>query len=188
MMNLHAPLKAVTRRIVSWGQSRNGSEFARGNRSGDTEGFCKSQMALHNGLRRLRATLGCFRWNGRNSVPDRPRGHPENTLRLYGRQPVGTLKPPREYPENTLRLPRDYGWATSIPDLAAIEPGKPPWLQMRLSPGGFQGLPGVSCPGLQWLASSVGFGTRTRMAPKKSLSACTCWNAVWGICHARCQR
>ena len=31
----------------------------------------------------------------------------------------------------TLRLPRGYGWATSIPDLAAIEPGKPQWLQGR---------------------------------------------------------
>src|ERR1035437_4864604 len=60
----------VTQRIVSWGRSRDGSEFAHGNRSVDTEGFCKSQMALNSGLRWLRATLCCFRWNGRNSVPN----------------------------------------------------------------------------------------------------------------------
>ena len=70
----------VTQRIVSWGRSGDGSEFARGNRSVDTEGFCKSQMALNSGLRWLRATLCCFRWNGRKSVPDCPRGHPEATL------------------------------------------------------------------------------------------------------------
>ena len=55
---------AVTQRIVSWGRSRDGSEFVRGNRSVDTEGFCKSQMALNSGLRRLWATLCCFRWEG----------------------------------------------------------------------------------------------------------------------------
>ena len=27
-------------------------------------------------------------------------------------------------PQATLRLPRGYGWATNIPDLAAIQPGK----------------------------------------------------------------
>ena len=70
----------VTQRIVSWGRSGDGSEFARGNRSVDTEGFCTSQMALNSGLRWLRATLCCFRWHGRNSVPDCPRGHPEATL------------------------------------------------------------------------------------------------------------
>jgi hypothetical protein len=32
-------------------------------------------------------------------------------------------KPGCGHPEATLRLPRDYGWATSIADLAAIEPG-----------------------------------------------------------------
>src|ERR1035438_3973961 len=50
----------VTQRIVSWGRSRDGSEFARGNRSVDTEGFCKTQMTLNSGLRRLRAALRCF--------------------------------------------------------------------------------------------------------------------------------
>ena len=60
----------VTQRIVSWGRSRDGSEFARGNRSVDTEGFCKSQMTLNSGLRWQRATLGRFGWNGRNSVPE----------------------------------------------------------------------------------------------------------------------
>ena len=85
---------SVTQRIVSWGRSRDGSEFARGNRSVDTEGFCKSQMTLNSGLRWLRATLRCFRWNGRNSVPGCPRGQPEATLRPCGRQPVGTPKPP----------------------------------------------------------------------------------------------
>ena len=33
-------------------------------------------MTLHSGLRWLRATLGRFRWNGRNSVPGCPRGPP----------------------------------------------------------------------------------------------------------------
>ena len=84
----------VTQRIVSWGRSRDGSGFARGNRSVDTEGFCKSQMTLNSGLRRQRATLGRFRWNGRNSVPGSPRGHPEATLRPCGSQPVGTPRPP----------------------------------------------------------------------------------------------
>jgi hypothetical protein len=84
----------VMQRIVSWGRSRDGSGFARGNRSVDTEGFCKSQMTLNSGLRRQRATLGRFRWNGRNSVPGCPRSHPEATLRLCGSQPVGTLRPP----------------------------------------------------------------------------------------------
>jgi len=45
----------------------------------------------------LRATLCCFRWNGRNSVPNCPRGHPdypEATPRPYGSQPVATQKPP----------------------------------------------------------------------------------------------
>src|ERR1035438_6868152 len=53
--------KGVTQRIVSWGRSRDGSGFARGSRSVDTEGFCKSQMTLNSGLRWLRATLHCFR-------------------------------------------------------------------------------------------------------------------------------
>src|ERR1035441_5034235 len=74
-------LSVVTQRIVSWGRSRDGSELARGNRSVDTEGFCKSQMTLNSGLRWLRATLRCFWWNGRKSVADCPRGHPEATLR-----------------------------------------------------------------------------------------------------------
>ena len=87
-------LHGVTQRIVSWGRSRDGSEFARGNRSLDTEGFCKSQMTLNSGLRWLRATLRCLRWNGRNSVPGCPRGHPEATLKPSGSQPVGTQKPP----------------------------------------------------------------------------------------------
>src|ERR1039457_2533762 len=95
----HEPLNRaselrVTQRIVSWGRSRDGSEFARGNRSVDTEGFYKSQMILNSGLRWLRALLRCFRWNGRNSVPGCPRGHPEATPRPCGSQPVGTLKPP----------------------------------------------------------------------------------------------
>ncbi len=34
-----------------------------------------------------------------------PRGHPEATLKPYGRQPVATLKPPRGYPEATLKPP-----------------------------------------------------------------------------------
>src|ERR1035437_2580013 len=80
----HFVWDAVTQRIVSWGRSRDGSEFARGNKSVDTEGFCKSQMTLNSGLRWLRATLRCFRWNGRNSVLGCPRGHPEATLRLSG--------------------------------------------------------------------------------------------------------
>ena len=58
----------VTQRIVLWGRSRDGSEFARGNRSVDTEVFCNSQMTLHSGLRWLRATPRCFRWNGRHGV------------------------------------------------------------------------------------------------------------------------
>ena len=60
--------RGVTLRIVSWGQSRDGSELARGNRSVDTEVFCNSQMTLHSGPRWLRATPGCFGWNGRNGV------------------------------------------------------------------------------------------------------------------------
>src|ERR1035437_1239330 len=38
--------------------------------------------------------LRCFRWNGRNSVPGCPLGHPEATLRPSGSQPLGTPKPP----------------------------------------------------------------------------------------------
>ena len=68
---------AVTQRVVSWGRSRDVSKFARGNRSVDTEGFCKPQMTLSSGLRWLRATLCCFGWNGRDSVPDCHRGHPQ---------------------------------------------------------------------------------------------------------------
>jgi hypothetical protein len=59
---------SVTQRIVLWGRSRDGSEFARGNRSVDTEVFCNSQMTLHSGLRWLRATPRCFWWNGRHGV------------------------------------------------------------------------------------------------------------------------
>ena len=44
-------LLGVTQRIISWGQSRDGGELARGNRFVDTEGFCKSQVTL-NGLYR----------------------------------------------------------------------------------------------------------------------------------------
>jgi hypothetical protein len=62
----------VTQRLLSRGRSRDGSEFARGNRSVETEGFWGSQMTLNGGLRWLRATLRCFRWNGRNSVPGCP--------------------------------------------------------------------------------------------------------------------
>ena len=109
------PPVAVTQRVVSWGRSRDGSEFARGNRSVDTEGFCKSQMTLNSGLRWLRVTLRCLRWNGRNSVPGCPRGHPEATLRPCGSQPVGTPRLPRGYPEATLRLPgrSGAGWEES---------------------------------------------------------------------------
>jgi hypothetical protein len=98
----------VTQRVVSWGRGRDGSEFARGNRSVDTEGFCKSQMTLNSGLRWLRATLRCFRWNGPNSVT----GYPEATPRPCGSQPVATPKPPRSHPEATPRLPRGYPEAT----------------------------------------------------------------------------
>src|ERR1035441_1165977 len=45
-----SPANGVTQRIVSWGRSRDGSEFARGNKSVDTEGFCKSQMTLNSGF------------------------------------------------------------------------------------------------------------------------------------------
>src|SRR5208337_1329575 len=72
------PPRSVTQRIVSWGRSRDGSEFARGNESVDTEGFCTSQMALNSGLRWLRATLCCFRWNGGGIAS---RTAPEATLR-----------------------------------------------------------------------------------------------------------
>src|ERR1035438_370341 len=44
----------VTQRIVSWGRSRDGSGFARGNRSVNTERFCKSQMTLNSGVERSR--------------------------------------------------------------------------------------------------------------------------------------
>jgi hypothetical protein len=81
----------VTQRIVSCGRSREGSGFAHGNRSVDTEGFCKSQVTLNSGLRWLRATLGRVRWNGRNSVPV---GYPQATLRPCGSQRVGTPRPP----------------------------------------------------------------------------------------------
>src|SRR5664280_48502 len=37
-------------------------------------------MTLHSGLRWLRATLRCFRWNGRNRVPGCPRSHPQAIL------------------------------------------------------------------------------------------------------------
>src|ERR1019366_6944488 len=62
-------LHHVTQRIVSWGRRRDGSEFARGNRSVDTEGFRTSQMALNRGLRWLRATLCCFLFNDNYSSP-----------------------------------------------------------------------------------------------------------------------
>jgi hypothetical protein len=39
-------------------------------------------MTLNSGLRWLQATLGRFLWNGRNSVPGCPRGHPQATLKL----------------------------------------------------------------------------------------------------------
>jgi hypothetical protein len=75
-------------------------------------------MTLNSGLRWLRATLGRFRWNGRNCVPichafchsrsRPPSGYPEATLRLTSGQPVGTPRLPTGYPEATLRLPRGY--------------------------------------------------------------------------------
>jgi hypothetical protein len=109
----------VMQRIVSWGRSRDGSGFARGNRSVDTEGFCKSQMTLNSGLRRQRATLGRFRWNGRNSVPGCPRGHPEATLRPPSGPPSGhpqaTLRPPSGHPQATLRPPSGHPQATLRP-------------------------------------------------------------------------
>ena len=80
-------------RVCAAGQ-RVPVERADGDENLRCEGFCKSQMTLNSGLRWLRATLGCFRWNGRNSVPGCPRGHPEATLRPSGSQPVGTPKPP----------------------------------------------------------------------------------------------
>jgi hypothetical protein len=55
------------------------------------------------------------------------------------------------------------------PPKHTIYRGRPHLKNPRYS--GFQGLLGVSCPSLQRLDSSVGFGTRTRMAPKKRLRA-----------------
>jgi hypothetical protein len=85
----------VTQRIVSWGRSRDGSEFARGNRSVDTEGFCNSQMTLNSGLRWLRATPRCFRWNGRNGVAGESSAPnwPLAICHPLVRPPQATLKP-----------------------------------------------------------------------------------------------
>jgi hypothetical protein len=55
------------------------------------------------------------------------------------------------------------------PPKHTIYRGRPHLKNPRYS--GFQGLLGVSCLSLQRLGSSVGFGTRTRMASKKNLRA-----------------
>jgi hypothetical protein len=85
------------RELFSWGRSRAGSGFARGNGSVDTAGFCQSQMALHRGLRWLQATLGRFLWNGRNSVPGCPPKPPRGGSRKNeeGRRQKGPGRPPK---------------------------------------------------------------------------------------------
>jgi hypothetical protein len=100
----------VTQRVFSRERSQDGSEFARGNWSVDTEGFRKSQMTLNCGLK-LREALCSFLGNGRNSVPGcstpkPPPGHPQALWWLTGRHPEATLRLPGSYPQAPPRLPR----------------------------------------------------------------------------------
>ena len=55
---MEAAAADVTQRIISWGQSRDGGELARGNRFVDTERFCKSQVPLNSRLGHQREAAG----------------------------------------------------------------------------------------------------------------------------------
>jgi hypothetical protein len=71
--------------------------------------------------------------------------------------------------QRTLLTGRGPGTGKPDPPKYTIYRGRPHSKNPRYC--GFQGLLGVSCLGLQRLGSSVGFGTGTRMAPRKNLRA-----------------
>src|ERR1035437_10347391 len=83
----------VMQRIVSWGRSRDGSGFAPGNRSVDTEGFCKSQMTRDSGLRWLRARslLAVFGGTGGIACRAAPEATPSGGGQLPARPPLRTV-------------------------------------------------------------------------------------------------